>query len=229
VVHRGTPTHRTAEPNEPERSRRDYDNSLRRQRAGETRERIVTAGIELLKHSSIRDWQGVTIRAVAERAGIHETTVYRNFVNERGLRDAIMDRLEEQSGIHVDELRLEDLPGTAAKIVKTISSHPMEPHPPLDPTLMKASQRQRASLLHALEEHTKEWTRSEQTIAASMISALWDLATYEHLSLDWDLDTDQAISGVSWVIHLIEQAIRSGERPPGSPADEGGSESTALI
>jgi AcrR family transcriptional regulator len=224
VVDKATATHGTAEPNEPERARRDYDNTLRRQRAGETRERIVTAGIELLKHASIRDWQGVTIRAVAERAGIHETTVYRNFVNERGLRDAIMDRLEEQSGIHVEELRLEDLPDTAARIVRTISSHPMEPHPPLDPTLMKASQRQRASLLHALEDHTKQWTESEQTIAAAMISALWDLATYEHLSLDWDLKTDQAISGVSWVIQLIEQAIRSDRRPPDAIAAEGGSE-----
>jgi AcrR family transcriptional regulator len=228
MVEKTTATHKTAEPSEPERSRRAYDNTLRRQRAVETRERIVTAGIELLKNSSIRDWQGVTIRAVAERAGIHETTVYRNFVNERGLRDAIMDRLEEQSGIHVDELRLEDLPDTAAKIVRTISSHPMEPHPPLDPTLMKASQRQRASLLHALEGHTKAWTESEQTIAASMISALWDLATYEHLALDWDLTTDQAISGVSWVIQLIEQAIRSGDSPSDSLADEGGSENAPI-
>jgi hypothetical protein len=76
---------------------------------------------------------------------------------------------------------------------------------------MKAGQRQRASLLHALEDHTKDGTESEQTIAASMISALWDLATYEHLSLDWNLKTDQAISGVElgYPIDRTDHPIRS--------------------
>jgi hypothetical protein len=30
---------------------------------------------------------------------------------------------------------------------------------------------------------------------------------------DWHLHPDQAIAGISWVIRLIEAAIRSGERP----------------
>ena len=49
------------------RHRRSYDSGLRRQRAAETRERIVAAGSELLHGSSVRDWHGLTIRAVAER------------------------------------------------------------------------------------------------------------------------------------------------------------------
>jgi AcrR family transcriptional regulator len=216
---------RGVELSEPDQPRRSYGGTLRRQRATETRERIVASGVELVKESSIRDWQGVTIRAVAERAGVHETTVYRNFVNERGLRDAIMDRLVEQSGIHVDELRLEELSGAAARIIEIVSSHPRDPHPPLDPTLMKASRRQRASLLHALADHVADWSESEQAIAAAMISALWDLDTYEHLALDWHLETDQAVRGVTWVIELIEEAIRSGRRPSGPNAADRGSES----
>ena len=215
------------EQSELDQPRRSYEGTLRRQRASETRNRIVSSGVELLKGSSIRDWQGVTIRAVAEHAGVHEATVYRNFVNERGLRDAIMDRLVEQSGIHVDELRLEDLPGAAARIIEILSSHPLDPHPPLDPTLMKARQRQRSSLLHALAGHVADWSESEQAIVASMVSALWDLATYEHLALEWNLETDQAVSGVTWVIGLVAEAIRSGRRPPG-PIGGGSPESTAI-
>src|SRR5690606_23228727 len=61
------------------RPTRRYDSALRRERALATRARIVTAGCELLQASSLRDWRGVTIRAVAERAGVNERTVYRHF------------------------------------------------------------------------------------------------------------------------------------------------------
>ena len=80
---------------EPDRPRRPYDRTLRSQRAGETRQRIITAGSELLHRSSVRDWHELTVRAVANRAGVNERTVYRYFGNERGLRDAVMHRLEE--------------------------------------------------------------------------------------------------------------------------------------
>jgi AcrR family transcriptional regulator len=54
---------------EPERRR--YDNTRRREQAEQTRERIVAAGADLVHESSIRDWRGVTIAAVAVRAGVN--------------------------------------------------------------------------------------------------------------------------------------------------------------
>src|SRR4029453_2711712 len=96
------------------RARRRYDTTLRRQQAAGTRERIVAAGSELLHSSSIRDWRALTIRAVAERAGVNERTVYRHFVNEQGLRDAVMHRLEEEAGIDLTGLRLEEVADVAA-------------------------------------------------------------------------------------------------------------------
>ena len=83
----------------PARARRRYDTTLRRQQAAGTRERIVAAGSALLHRSPIRDWRSLTLRAVAERAGVNERTVYRHFANERALRDAVMHRLEEEAGI----------------------------------------------------------------------------------------------------------------------------------
>ncbi|HEY1828114.1 MAG TPA: hypothetical protein VGF87_08840, partial [Acidimicrobiales bacterium] len=56
-------------PEHPEpRTRRAYDSTRRREMAGETRQRIVQAGSDLLHGSSVRDWGSLTIRAVAERA-----------------------------------------------------------------------------------------------------------------------------------------------------------------
>src|SRR5581483_2680711 len=88
--------------------RRPYDGSLRRERAAETRDRIVTAGSELLRLAPVRDWRGLTVRAVAERAGVNERTVYRHFGNERGLRDAVMKRQEEEAGIDLEGMHLDD-------------------------------------------------------------------------------------------------------------------------
>src|SRR5438552_1120883 len=101
---------------QPVQTRRRYESALRRERAAETRDRIVSAGCDLLAASSIRDWRALTIRAVAERAGVNERTVYRHFVNERGLRDAVMHRLEQSVGIDLDTLALDDVAEVTARM-----------------------------------------------------------------------------------------------------------------
>ena len=82
----------------PDQSRRRYDSPVRRRRVAETRERIVTAGAELLHGFPIWNWDALTPRAVAEQAGVTERTVYRYFAGERELRDAVMERMEHDGG-----------------------------------------------------------------------------------------------------------------------------------
>ena len=193
--------------------RRRYDSPLRQQRASETRDRIVTAGCEILQGASIRDWGALTMRGVAERASVNERTVYRHFVNERGLRDAVMRRMEEHAGIDLASLRLEGITDVAHRIFATVSVHPLPPRPPLDPTLAEASHRQREALLRALVPHTSGWTEADRTVAAAMFDVLWGVAPYERLVSDWNLEQDQAVAGITWVIGLIEEAVRAGRRP----------------
>ncbi|HET6952296.1 MAG TPA: helix-turn-helix domain-containing protein [Acidimicrobiales bacterium] len=196
------------------RARRRYDSTLRRQRAGETRDRIVAAGCEILLGSSIRDWRALTIRAVAERAGVNERTVYRHFVNERGVRDAVMRRLEEQAGIDLAGLQLEHIADVTARIVETVSSHPLDSRPPLDPTLTEAGRRQRDALLRAVTARTAGWPEADRAVAAAMFDVLWGVSTYERLVADWQLDPERALGGITWVIELIAAAVRGGRRPP---------------
>ena len=47
------------------------------------REDSNLAGSELVHRISVRDWKKLTVRAVAERAGVNERTVYRYFGSER--------------------------------------------------------------------------------------------------------------------------------------------------
>ena len=144
---------------------------------------------------------------------VNESTIYRHFANERGLRDAVMHRLEEQAGIDLEELQLEDIADVATRILQTVSSHPIEQHPPLDPTLTEAHQRQREALLRAVAPQTSGWLEDDRLVAAAMFDVLWGVASYERLAVDWQLDRDQAIAGIAWVIGLIEDALREGRGP----------------
>ena len=153
------------------------------------------------------------MRAVAERAGVNERTVYRHFTNERGLRDAVMRRLEQQAGIDLDGLQLDDVPNVAARIIATIASHPREPRPELDPTLTAAGQREREALRQAVGAAAAGWSDDERRVAAAMLDVLLGVATYERLAGDWELDPDQAIAGVTWVANLIADAVRDGHSP----------------
>lgn len=195
-------------------ARRPYDATLRRARAAGTRERIVAAGSALLHRSSIHDWRALTLRAVAAKAGVSERTVYRHFASERVLRDAVMRRLEQEAGIDLAEMRLEDVADVAARIFAHVSSYPRKPKPPPDPTLSEAGQRQRAALLAAVETGTPGWRAADRTLAAALLDVLWSVASFERLVADWRLDRADAIRGVGWLVRLVEQAIRDGRRPP---------------
>jgi AcrR family transcriptional regulator len=192
---------------------RPYDSPVRRQRAVETRERILEAGCRLLKRSSIRDWHSLTIRGVADQAGVNERTVYRYFGNERGLRDAVMHRLEQKAGINLEGMRVDDIADIAARIFDHVSSYPLRPKPPLDPTLTDANLRQRQALFGALEDVTAEWSQPDRRSAAALLDVLWSVATYERLVSDWEMGHDEAVRTASWAIGLVRDAIVNGQGP----------------
>jgi len=200
-------------PSEQTRERRPYDSPVRRQRAAETRERIIAAGAELLHEFAVWNWRALTVRSVAERARVNQRTVYRHFANERELRDAVMARLEQESGVALEGLALEDIKRHTARILEYVSSFPLESRIPDDPTLLGAHRRQRDSLIAAVSAEARTWTEADRAIAAAMLDVLWSVASYERLVVDWDLDPQAAITGVTWVIGLVEDAIRRGDRP----------------
>jgi AcrR family transcriptional regulator len=200
-------------PKQPAPTGRPYDGTLRRERAAETRERILVAGSELLHRSSVRDWKRLTVRAVAERAGVNERTVYRYFGSERGLHDAVMHRNEKDAGIDLAGMQLEDITTVAAQIFDHVSQYPREPRPDLDPTLVDAKDRQREALLGAIADRTERWSDEERTVVVAVFDMLWSVAAYERLVVDWQIDHQRAVEGITWVIGLVEQAVRDGRGP----------------
>ena len=211
----------------PERSGRPYDGTLRRERAAETRERILDAGSELIHRTSVRDWKRLTVRAVAERAGVNERTVYRHFGSERGLRDAVMHRNEQEAGIDLDGMELEDIATVAAQIFDHVAQYPREPRPAARPHPgRRPTNASRTPFSAAIDVPAGQWPTRTQTVAAAVFDVLWSVATYERLVVDWEIDHDSAVRGITWVIGLVEQAVRDGrgpgpDAPPARPCSAG--------
>ncbi len=206
---------RDAELSESPRPRRGYDNTRRNEQATLTRERIIAAAIELLRASPIRDWRALTVRAVADRAGVSERTVYRHFGAERDLRDAVMHRIEEQAGIDLVSLRLGDVEEVTVRTLRQVSTYPRPPKPELDPTLTDANRRQHDALLRAVTAEAEHWEEADRLLAAAVLDVLWSVASYERLAVDWQLAPDDAITGLAWAVRLVAQAIAGGDRPSG--------------
>lgn len=197
----------------PDPPRRRYESPVRRRQVAETRERLVTAGAELLHGFPVWNWQALTARAVAERAGVSERTVYRYFANERELRDAVMARMERDAGIELERLTLEQVQEAAARILRYVSSFPIEPRTEPDPTVQAANERQRAALLRAVRPATKGWRARDRAIAAAVLDVLWAPVTYERLVTDWQLPPADATRAITWTIDLVQRALRDGPRP----------------
>jgi len=180
---------------------------VRRQRAADTRERILAAGAELLHGVPVWQWHALTVRSVAERAGVNERTVYRHFTNERALRDAVMGRLEAEAGIDLEGLRLADVAPLTARMFAFVSSFPLAPRTPRDPTVAEANQRQRSALLAAITDAAPDRAPDDRVQAAAVLDVLWSVVSYERLVVDWELDPTDAIRALTWAIRLLETGI----------------------
>jgi len=192
---------------------RTYDNEGRRAQAAKVRDRIVTAGADLLRGSSIRDWGVLTVATVAERAGVSERTVFRHVGSQRGLRDAVMQRFEQEAGVDLVDLQLDDVAAQVARVLEIVAAHPLPARPPLDPTLTDARRRQQEALVAATEGHAEGWTSDQRRAAAAVLDLLGSPAAYERLAGDWALDEHQAIATLTWAITTIVRAIDDGDAP----------------
>jgi AcrR family transcriptional regulator len=67
---------------------RTYNSTRRSRQAAQTREEILTAAIELFSESG---WNGTTLAAIAERAGVAVETIYAGFGSKKRLLRTALD------------------------------------------------------------------------------------------------------------------------------------------
>lgn len=195
-------------------ARRAYDSPVRRQQREATRDRIVAAGSSIAHELPSWDWRGLTFRAVAERAGVSERTVYRHFAGERHLHQAVMRRLEEEAGVRYEGLTLDDLPAVTARVFGSLASFAVAPTVAVDdPTFVDEDVRRRDALLAALVPATEGWSDDERRRVAGLLDVLWNLPAFERLVHAWALPADEATATVSWALEVLLDAVREGRRP----------------
>ena len=196
--------------------RRPYESPLRRKQAAETRRRILTAGAQMARVLPSWDWSDLTFRAIAERAGVGQRTVYRYFPTERLLHDAIMERLEQEAGVSYEDLTLSSLQALAQRVfdaMKAFQATPSSlPHP--DPSFGAEDDKRRQALRLAVEAVGAEWTDAQKQAAAAAFDILWCYPTYVRLTVVWKLDHKQATAVIGWLIKTLVDAVGAGSQPP---------------
>jgi AcrR family transcriptional regulator len=198
-----------------EKSTRRYDSPVRRERSGQTRERIIEAGAEMVHEQASWDWHGITVRAVASRAGVHERTVHRHFATERDLRAAVLQRMVDESGVTVEGMRLDELPAHVSQLFDYLSSFTTASRREPDGVLVALDERRKAALLETVSGSAAELAPDERRLVAAVVDVLWGLPSYNRLITGWQLDADDAARGINWVLRLVTEAVTDG-RGPGS-------------
>jgi AcrR family transcriptional regulator len=196
--------------------RRRYNSPVRRQQSTDTLELILTTGIDLMHGALEWDIARLNARTIAEHAGISMRTVQRYFPDERNLRDAVMQRSVDKSGISLEKLKLEKFSKTADQMFRYLASLPVAPQataPVKDPTYAVMDQQRRNAVLNAVALATPDWSDTERNVVAGLLDILWSIPSYERLATSWELDADNAIRGLTWLIDLVNQAIKDGSKP----------------
>jgi len=190
-------------------SRRSYDNRARQERAAQTRERIVAAGSDLVHEFESWNWRDLTFKAVAERAGVGERTVYRHFPTERHLHDAVMQRLEWEAGISYEDVDLANLAETTARVFASLRRFSVRESAPTphDSAFISSDQRRRDALLRAVSGSTTGGSEADQRMIAGLLDVLWSPASYERLVGLWGLDSVDATAAIEWLIAKVVAAI----------------------
>lgn len=195
-------------------AKRQYNSPKRQQQSAKTRDSIVRAGAALVHEFKAWDWRQLTYRAVSERAGVSERTVYRYFPAEGKLKMAVMEHLVKEAGVELQTMKLEDFGEIVGKTYEYLSGFAIEPvNSHDDPTFLTIDAHRRIQLIDAVTDQAPEWSDEQRETVAAALDIFWNLPPFERLTLAWGFDQQRSTQAVQWVIGLIEQAIREGNAP----------------
>jgi AcrR family transcriptional regulator len=197
-------------------NRRTYDNSARQQKAAQTRERIVAAGSELVHAFDTWNWRDLTFKAVAERAGVGERTVYRHFPTERHLHDAVMLRLESEAGVSYEDVDLTNIGEVSTRVFASLQRFSVRKsvETPQDPTFVGVDVRRRDALMRTVSASAPGWSDAQQRVAAGLLDVLWNVPSYERLVGVWGIDGHEATDAITWLMAKVVAAIEEDDPPP---------------
>lgn len=198
---------------QPAKTKRRYNSPLREQQSRDTRERIVSAGSELVHGFHAWDWTNLTAAAVGERAGVSERTVQRYFPTERQLRDAVIERLVEESGVDLEGMAMGEFHRVIELMYSHLSSFSIQPEKVEDPTFASIDQYRRDMLQAAVTRALPDSDEADTRAIAAAMDVFWNPMLYERLVEAWQLPPEKAVQTITWLVRLVSEAAQSGDHP----------------
>ncbi len=187
---------------------RTYNNTLRREHAEATRARIMAAVRDLLVESPTL----LSIPEIAARAGVSEPTVYRYYPNRDALLEAASEVVAEQLGAPPVPREAADLPVVAIAVAQYFSENESWlraalNEPALRPLRMAGRQRRQKLLRDVLASSLAHLDARERDIAFAMFSAIGRAETWDYLTREAGLTSDEAGLAKSWAMTALLDAL----------------------
>jgi AcrR family transcriptional regulator len=205
------PTSRT-----PDGDRRRYDSPLRERQAQQTRETILDALTLLLQDRSPVE---ITIKELAEAAGVSERTVYRHFPDRAALVQGLTARLAVIAGRVAGPDPGDDLRSIVVALMHDLEAHRVEARAEAvlnaDPRRYSEATRAHTQLFAdlvgtALPDLDDEQHRAVSAIVRVLVSA----QTWLRLREEFGLDGDASGPIVAWAIDALVHEVERGNLPP---------------
>jgi AcrR family transcriptional regulator len=214
-IHTNMPPITQLRLNKVVRQRRQYKSQSRQRQFAETRERIVIASIEIVHQCPTWDWTNLKSSVVAQGAGVSQRTVERHFTTDRQLREVVLQRLVDESGITLGKLTLNKFDNTVMQLFGYLSSFRAQPVTPLidDPVFIEMDKVRRDALIDMVARETPDWSVRDRETAAAVLDLLWALPSYERFSVAWGFESEHAINALTWVVGLVKEGIQQGKLP----------------
>lgn len=197
------------------RQRRQYKSQSRQRQFAETRERIVMASIEIVHQFPTWDWTNLKSSVVAKSAGVSQRTVARHFTTDRQLREVVLRRLVDESGISLGKLMLNNFDSTVMQLFSYLSSFRAQPVtlPIDDPVFIEMDKVRRDALVDMVARETPNWSVRDRETAAAALDLLWALPSYERFAVAWGFESGHAINALAWIVSLVKEGIQQGKLP----------------
>lgn len=190
---------------------RPYNNTLRREQADATRERILTATAQLLDEGVAEP----TNKAVAERAGVTQVTLYRHFPSRQLLLQGVWSHLNAKAGVTGGMPRdAADLRARIAPLFDSFDAAPGEITARLTTPqgrVARASldEERRLAFLTLLEGTAPQLPPAEQVKAASVLQLLYSAYSWLSLREQWNLSGEPAADAVGWAVDVLLKDLQS--------------------
>jgi AcrR family transcriptional regulator len=200
---------------------RTYSSRLRDEQARRTRELILDALTDLLGSHPADE---ISTRAIAQRAGVSQPTVYRHFPDRQALLEGLSDRilsLGVSAGRRFPET-LDDIAAHAARDFEFPEQNPAaataEAILNADPRrLSRASRARSDQLLQLVARELPEYDERDHVRITALLRSLYSIQAWLRMREEFGIPGTESAPILAWALDTLVREIRAGNFPRAVP------------